>query len=104
MNIWGAQLWPKIQNVLLVFHCVFFVVVIVVLWAKAPHQSASAVFTGFTNEGGWSSMGLSLMVGQITGIYSLIGMSPSVASVTPKIPSDYPQAPTQQPICPKKSP
>jgi hypothetical protein len=82
MNIWGAQLWPKIQNVLLVFHCVFFVVVIVVLWAKAPHQSASAVFTGFTNEGGWSSMGLSLMVGQITGIYSLIGMSASLASVS----------------------
>jgi amino acid transporter len=83
MNIWGAQLWPKIQNALLVLHCVLFLVVIVVLWAKAPHQSASTVFTGFTNEGGWSSMGLSLMVGQITGIYSLIGMSGSLASAVP---------------------
>lgn len=72
-NIWGAHLWPLIQNVLMVFHIVFFLVVIIVLWALAPRQSASVVFTEFTNEGGWSSIGLSVMVGQITAIYSLLG-------------------------------
>ena len=74
-NIWGAHLWPLIQNALMVFHVVFFLVVIIVLWVMAPHQSAKAVFTEFNNEGGWSSMGLSVMVGQITAIYSLLGES-----------------------------
>jgi amino acid transporter len=73
VNVWGAQLWPKIQNGLMILHILGFFVVIIVLWVCAPHQSASAVFTGFTNEGGWNSMGLSLMVGQITAIYSLLG-------------------------------
>ena len=73
VNIWGAQLWPKIQNGLMILHTLGFFVVIIVLWVCAPHQSAKAVFTDFTNEGGWSSMGLSLMVGQITAIFSLLG-------------------------------
>lgn len=63
VNIWGAHLWPKIQNGLMILHTLGFLVVIIVLWVCAPHQSAKAVFTDFTNEGGWSSMGLSLMVG-----------------------------------------
>ena len=74
VNIWGAPIWAVIQNGLMVLHILFFLVVIIVLWVMAPHQSAKAVFTSFTNEGGWSSMGLSVMVGQITAIYSLLGM------------------------------
>ncbi len=77
VNIWGAPLWAVIQNGLMVLHILFFLVVIIVLWVMAPHQSPKAVFTGFSNEGGWSSMGLSLMVGQITAIYSLLGKCPS---------------------------
>lgn len=74
VNVWGAQMWPLIQNGLLVLHILAFFAVIITLWVMAPHQSAKAVFTEFTNSGGWSSMGLSLMVGQITAIYSLLGM------------------------------
>lgn len=72
-NVWGAHLWPKVQNALMLLHIFGFLAVVIVLWVKAPHQSAKNVFTQFSNEGGWSSMGLSLMVGQITGIYSLVG-------------------------------
>jgi amino acid transporter len=74
VNIWGAPVWALIQNGLMVLHILFFLVVIIVLWVMAPHQSAKAVFTEFSNEGGWSSMGLSILVGQITAIYSLLGM------------------------------
>lgn len=81
VNIWGAQVWPKLQNSLMVLHFLAFLVVVIVLWVMAPHQSAKAVFTEFTNEGGWSSMGLSLMVGQITAIYSLLGMSEGWSSL-----------------------
>lgn len=72
-NIWGSSWWPKIQNGLMVLHVLGFLVTIIILWVCAPHQSAKAVFTGFTNDGGWSSMGLSIMVGQITAIYALLG-------------------------------
>lgn len=73
INIWGATIWPKLQNGLLVLHFLCFLAVFIVLWVAAPHQSAKAVFTEFSQEGGWSSMGLALMVGQITAIYSLLG-------------------------------
>lgn len=73
VNIWGNEVWPKLQNGLMILHILGFLVVVIVLWVMAPHQSAKAVFTGFTNSGGWSSTGLSLMVGQITAIYSLLG-------------------------------
>lgn len=100
VNIWGAPLWALIQNGLMVLHILFFLVVIIVLWVMAPHQSAKAVFTGFSNEGGWNSMGLSLMVGQITAIYSLLGKCASsfFVCIAYKI-----QVPMQLPTSPKKS-
>lgn len=73
VNIWGAQLWPKLQNGLMALHFSLFVVVITVMWAKAEHATAREVFLGFSNDGGWGSMGEALMVGQITAIYSLLG-------------------------------
>jgi len=68
-NIWGARDLPMIQNILLVVHVFGFLAVIIVLWVMAPRNSAKVAFTQFTNEGGWPTMGLSLMVGQISAIY-----------------------------------
>lgn len=42
------------------------------IFILAPRNPAEVVFTQFTNAGGWSSMGLSLMVGQISAIYACI--------------------------------
>jgi amino acid transporter len=72
-NIWGAKGMPVVQNVLLGFHIGLFFTLIVVLWVKAPHNTAEVVFTQFTNEGGWSSLGVSLMIGQISAIYGSVG-------------------------------
>ena len=41
-------------------------------WVLAPRNAATVVFTQFTDSGGWSSMGLALMVGQISAIYACI--------------------------------
>ncbi|KAF7593016.1 hypothetical protein BBP40_012103 [Aspergillus hancockii] len=71
-NVYAAGWMPRIQNLLLALHVLCFVVVIIVLWAMAPRQSASAVFLEFSNTGGWSSTGLALMVGQISAIYSVL--------------------------------
>ncbi|MCJ1250204.1 hypothetical protein MMC30_007430 [Trapelia coarctata] len=69
-NVWGARELPLAQKFLVVVHVLAFLAVIIVLWAIAPHQSATAVFTEFTNGGGWSSVGLSLMIGQISAIFA----------------------------------
>ncbi|KAL9599853.1 MAG: hypothetical protein Q9219_003547 [cf. Caloplaca sp. 3 TL-2023] len=50
-NIWGAKALPVVQNTLLGVHILGWLVIVVTLWALAPNQSASVVFTQFTNEG-----------------------------------------------------
>lgn len=69
MNIWFAQGMPAIQNALLILHVFGFFAVIIVLWTMAPRNTPSAVFTDFYNGGGWPSMGLALMIGQISAVY-----------------------------------
>jgi len=74
VNIWGARFIPYAQNGLLGFHVLMFFAVIIPLWVLAPHASAKEVFvTGFVNSAGWSNMGLSLLVGQISAIWGSIG-------------------------------
>lgn len=73
-NIWGARALPMVQNLLLILHVFGFSALIIVLWVLAPRNTAEVVFTQFSNSGGWSSMGLSLMVGQISAIFGLICM------------------------------
>ncbi|CAN8104703.1 unnamed protein product [Discula destructiva] len=72
-NLWAHDLWPHLQNGLMLVHILAFFAVVTALWALAPHRSAAAVFTEFTNFGGWSSVGLSVMTGQISAIYSILG-------------------------------
>lgn len=68
-NVWGAKSLPTLQNILLIIHVFGFFTVIIILWVMSPRHTAKVVFTQFTNEGNWSSIGLSLMVGQISAIY-----------------------------------
>ncbi|KAK1142404.1 hypothetical protein N8T08_007956 [Aspergillus melleus] len=68
-NVYAATWMPRIQNLLLYLHILFWAVVIVVLWAMAPRQPAKAVFTEFSTFGGWNNVGLTLMIGQISAIY-----------------------------------
>lgn len=73
VNTFFMRWIPLLQNLLMALHVSAFSAVFIVLWVGAPHNSASDVFTTFTNEGGWRSNGLSLMIGQITAIYGLVG-------------------------------
>jgi amino acid transporter len=75
-NTWGAKSLPLLQNVLLVLHVFGFFTVIIVLWVLAPRHTASVVFTQFYNGGGWPTVGVSLMVGQISAVYGLSCMFP----------------------------
>ena len=57
---------------MLVLHIIGFLAIIIVLWVLSPRATAKDTFTKFTNDGGWNSIGLALMVGQISAIYACI--------------------------------
>lgn len=68
-NVYASSWMPRIQNVLLALHLVTWIVVVTVLFCLAPRNSPRAVFTEFYNGGGWPTIGISLMIGQISAIY-----------------------------------
>ncbi|KAK6430812.1 hypothetical protein LTR95_013028 [Oleoguttula sp. CCFEE 5521] len=68
-----AKQLPWIEGVILVFHIFGWITVLIVLGILSPKNNATQVFTSFQNEGGWGSIGLSMLVGQVTSIYGLIG-------------------------------
>lgn len=72
INIWGAKALSFLQNVVFVLHVLCFIAVMILLWVMARTQSVKAVFTRFENNAGWTSMGLSLMVGQVNSVYMVI--------------------------------
>ncbi|KAJ5706745.1 hypothetical protein N7488_006546 [Penicillium malachiteum] len=68
-NVHAANWMPRIQNLLLALHLMSWVIVVIVLFVITPHQPAKVVFTEFYNGGNWPTIGVSLMVGQISAIY-----------------------------------
>ncbi|KAK4546636.1 hypothetical protein LTR36_001853 [Oleoguttula mirabilis] len=83
-NIWLSNFFPMLNNISMVLHIMGFVAVVVVLWVLAPHAPIDQVLLNFTNEGGWSSMGTSLMVGQISAIAAL-GCSDAAAHMSEEV-------------------
>jgi amino acid transporter len=73
-NVYASNLMPILNNLLMILHILSWAVILIVLWVMAPHQSAKTVFTQWENLGGWSSMGLSVMIGQISAIYASLSM------------------------------
>lgn len=72
LNVWAANAMPMINNIFLILHVFGFLAIVGTLWVLSPRNTAEVVFTQFVNGGGWSSMGLALMVGQISAIYACI--------------------------------
>ena len=66
-----ADTLPQIQKFMAILFGLGWIPVVVVLIALAPHPPAGDVFTKFTSEG-WTPMGLSVMIGQISALYSLV--------------------------------
>jgi choline transport protein len=62
----------------LILHVVGFFAIIIPLWVMAPRASADVALLTFTNNGGWSSVGLSSMIGLLAPVAVLIGYDCSV--------------------------
>lgn len=72
-NVYAAELMPILSNLLMILHILSWAAILIVLWAMAPHQTAEAVFvTNWKNIGGLPTMGVSVMVGQISAIYGCL--------------------------------
>jgi amino acid transporter len=80
-NIFFSRFFPVLNNISMVLHITGFVAVVVVLWVLAPHPPAREVLLHFTDNGGWPTMGMSLMVGQISAIAAL-GCSDAAAHMS----------------------
>ncbi|KAL3420001.1 amino acid transporter [Phlyctema vagabunda] len=73
LNVWASRAMPVVQNIMIIIHLGGWLAIIIILWTLSPRNTADTVFLQFVNESGWHSMGLTLMVGQSSVIYSLIG-------------------------------
>ena len=74
INVFGSKLIPKLQNFIFALHIMAYICFIVPIWVNAPKASPKKVFAEFSNTGGWSSMGLAVLAGQLSGIYTQVGV------------------------------
>lgn len=71
-NTFLARKLPLVEGSVLILHILGFFAIMVPLWILAERSPAKQVFTTFENNG-WSSQGLSVLVGVISPTVSLIG-------------------------------
>jgi amino acid transporter len=77
-NTFLANKLPLVEGLVLALHVVGMFAIIIPLWILAPRNSAKEVFTHFQNNGGWSSMGTSFMVGLLSTTISMLGFDCTV--------------------------
>ncbi|EXV05570.1 amino acid permease family protein [Metarhizium robertsii] len=84
-NVFAAKHLPLAEGSFVTLYIFSFFPVIVTLLVLAPKQSASDVFTKFTDNGaGWPSISLTVMVGQVSSMFVVLG-SDSVAHMAEEI-------------------
>ncbi|CBY00789.1 similar to amino acid permease [Plenodomus lingam JN3] len=72
-NLFLAQHLPLAEGIVLVLHVFAFFAFLILFWNMAERSPANQVFTTWTNGGGWSSMGVSALVGLGTPLWCFIG-------------------------------
>lgn len=72
-NTFLASKLPIIEAVVLILHIGGFFAILVPLWVMAPRADATAVFTEFNNGGEWSSVGVSVLVGLLSPVFTFLG-------------------------------
>ncbi|KAK5104774.1 hypothetical protein LTS08_002666 [Lithohypha guttulata] len=77
-NTFLARHLPLIEGLVLCLHLGGFVAILVPLWVLGPRGNSHEIWTKFDNLGGWDSTGLSVLVGLITPLTSLLGADAAV--------------------------
>lgn len=73
-----ARELPLTEGIVLVIHIFAFLGIVVTLWVVSPMADAKAVFTTFSDNGGWGSIGASTIIGITASILPLIGADAAV--------------------------
>jgi choline transport protein len=73
-NVYGSRILPYWQIPVFIIHILAYFAFIIPIWVKAPAATHSQVWNDFSNNGGWSSVGLSIMIGQLSGIGQQVGI------------------------------
>ncbi|KAK5175583.1 uncharacterized protein LTR77_000722 [Saxophila tyrrhenica] len=73
VNTFGARKLPLLEGLILCLHIFGFFAIIIPLWAMAPKAPVSDVFGSFSNFGGWPSIGVACIVGQIAATGAFVG-------------------------------
>ncbi|KAK5720311.1 hypothetical protein LTR15_007585 [Elasticomyces elasticus] len=76
--VYGSKALPYWQNPVGAIHILGFFAYIIPIWVNAPKATHRDVWLTFENNGGWSSLGLSALVGQLTGISGFAGLDACV--------------------------
>ncbi|KAF1353870.1 amino acid permease-like protein [Delphinella strobiligena] len=72
-NIYLSHKLPLAEGIVLILHVFGFFAFLIVFWTMADLGTAKTVFTSFSNGSGWSSQGVSCLVGLLTPIWCFIG-------------------------------
>ena len=73
-NVFGYKILHMWQNAVFVIHVMAYLGFIIPIWTNAPRATHSQVWSEFTNSGGWPSTSLAVLVGQLSGIYTQLGI------------------------------
>lgn len=74
-NVFAAKHLPLVEGIFVTLHIFAFFPVVVTLLVLASKLPAAAVFARFTDNGaGWPSMALTVMVGQVSSMFVVLGM------------------------------
>ena len=82
VNIFVARRLPLVEGCLAILHFAGLFIVIIILWVLAPRNNAHDAFLQLNNGGGWSSDGLSFMVGLYPLTLCLLGFDSQVHMCT----------------------
>ena len=86
-NVYGSKILPYWQKPVFAIHILAYLGYIVPIWLNAPKATHAQVWASFQNEGGWSSIGLAVLVGQLSGIGQQVGIDTVCISHSPANPS-----------------
>ncbi|KAK3673377.1 hypothetical protein LTR78_006610 [Recurvomyces mirabilis] len=74
VNVYGVRSLPYWQVPVFAIGTMAYFAYIVPVWCNAPTATHEQVWSGFSNTGGWSSMTLAVLVGQLSGISMQTGV------------------------------
>lgn len=73
-NVLGSRALPYWQNAVFAVHILAFVAFLAPIWVNVPRASHADVWTLWENRGGWPTMTLAVLVGQMPGISAHVGI------------------------------